>query len=142
MPGEQAQQHHGQPPLADRPGDQLVHRADAGERLVGIHRLDRAPHRVDVLLGPPAVRTAKVRTGRRRRLAVRQIELQPILGVEPFLLGVAHHADDLDPLARRRVGRAGGRAEGEALADRVVVRPVAAHELLVDDGDLGAPARS
>ena len=48
--------------------------------------------------------------------------------------GVTDHAHHLDPLVLGGVGHAVGRAEGEALADRIVVRPVAAHELLVDHG--------
>ena len=51
-------------------------------------------------LGSPAVRTATVRDGM-PPLAVGQVELHPVLRVEPFVLGVPHDADDLDPLPAR-----------------------------------------
>ena len=61
---------------------------------------------------------------------LRQIGGRIGVRVEPFVPRVADDADDLAPLV--------GRAEADPLADRILVRPVAARGRLVDDRDVAA----
>ena len=61
-------------------------------------------------------------------LALREIRGRLGLRVEPFVARVADDADDLAPVV--------GGADADPLADRIVVRPVAARRRLVDDGDV------
>src|SRR5439155_15615701 len=62
-----------------------------------------------------------------------QVVLYPPLRIETFVRRVAYHAHDRDP---RGICAATTRTEGDALADRLLIREVFLYELVIDDRDL------
>ena len=113
---------------AERPGDDLVHGADAVHRDVGIQLFyflaDGLPEILHITLA--AQKNHRVL---RRELAERDVDVRHVRGFEAVGFHIADDADDGQALQAR------AKSKFNLLAERVLVRPVAAREGLVNHCD-------
>ena len=128
---ERRREPHGELRATARVIHNTIHAANAPYRLVTIDPPDRALHRVrDRTRIVPARRAHNDLGEDERALRVRQICLVERSLGQPEVLHRADHADHRSP-------RAVGRADPQLFANRRLVRPSLARELVVDDDDGG-----